>query len=390
MKTGPRCSGCALEHLPGPVGADGEGSRGVLLVGEAPGENEAREGRPFIGAAGWQLESLLRRIGAERDWFRITNAVQCRPRKNLLVGQPFETDTLLRCQPLIEREVASFRPRAILAVGGIPLKQVTGASGITRYRGFVLDARWQDANGRPIPTIATFHPSFLLPRRGEQSTSKLTGIVLFDIRRVLAIAEQGFTRATTTYALDPLPQRAEQIANEMLARLEAGISRFLAFDIETESTGRIAEEDRMLEGAMTILRISFSDRPRTAMTVPFTAPWMGVIRRLLESPFAKVGWNSRKFDVPILAGAGITVSGQVHDAMNAWHVLKPSLPKGLEFVSSIFADHLQPWKHKSAEEPEWYSAVDADATICCMEGIEGGLRSIPLPELPLEGGGVGE
>ena len=61
--------------------------------------------------------------------------------------------------------------------------------------------------------------------------------------------------------------------------------------------------------------------------------------------------------------AGVEVNGDLHDGMNAFHVWLPNLPKGLEFVTSLCSDHIQPWKHLSMVEPALYSCIDSDAAL---------------------------
>jgi uracil-DNA glycosylase family 4 len=320
-----------------------------------------------VGASGRELDALLYRAGLAREPFRVHNVLSCRPPGNWLVGAKWEGPAIRHCEPNLDETIAEMRPKVILALGNTPLRRLTGKTGIQRHRGWIFSGPFGSW------VVPTFHPSYLLPRRGQTSSSKFTGVVVRDIKLALQIAQQGFTREEVTYLEDPEPERAERWAEEALA---AG-SAYLAFDIETPYKQDEAEEDlddpRFLAG-QTILRISFAWRSRRAMTIPFTAPYRPVIDRLMGSPLAKVGWNSTAFDIPILKGNGVPVGGETHDAMWAWKVLQPALPRGLEFAASFFCPHLEPWKHESANRPTWYSAVDADATITTMLGLEAELR----------------
>lgn len=292
----PSCGGCPLERSGPFVPGEGSGASGMLLLGEAPGEQEVKLARPFVGPAGAQLDHLLRLAGLERPSLRLTNAVHSRPPKNELSGTAYEAEVIARCGGFLDHEVSVFRPRVIVALGNIPLKAARARHedpvSITRARGFILDSRWMDpATGRPIPLVPTFHPSFLLPRRGEQSSSKWTGAVVLDLRKAARIAREGWERKPVSYLLDPPPAVASAFASEVEAAFATGRASALAFDIETVASGKLSEEERLILEDQVITRISFAAEPRRAITLPWQAPWMGVIERLLRSGVPKVGWN---------------------------------------------------------------------------------------------------
>lgn len=116
--------------------AFGEGciSSGVLLIGEAPGAEETRQGRPFVGRAGKQLDALFASFGISRDSAYITNVVKYRPvvrsersTKNR-TPNPIEVEDAL---VLLKREIVLIRPRVILTLGNTPLKAVFRLCGET-------------------------------------------------------------------------------------------------------------------------------------------------------------------------------------------------------------------------------------------------------------------
>ena len=376
----PSCGGCPLERSGPFVPGEGSGASGMLLLGEAPGEQEVKLARPFVGPAGAQLDHLLRLAGLERPSLRLTNAVHSRPPKNELSGTAYEAEVIARCGGFLDHEISVFRPRVIVALGNIPLKAARARHedpvSITRARGFILDSRWMDpATGRPIPLVPTFHPSFLLPRRGEQSSSKWTGAVVLDLRKAARIAREGWERKPVSYLLDPPPAVASAFASEVEAAFATGRASVLAFDIETVASGKLSEEERLILEDQVITRISFAAEPRRAITLPWQAPWMGVIERLLRSAVPKVGWNNHKFDVPVLERHGVSPLGEIFDGMLAWKVLQPSLPAGLEPTSSFYCDWLRPWKHESGSAPQRYSCMDADATVTNWIGIRRDLEA---------------
>ena len=345
---------------------DGDGSSGVLIVGEALGEAEARRGEFFVGIAGWQLNILLKRAGLARETCTVENIVHCRPPQNRLVGASYERTAIQRCQHFLDDTIERVQPKVILTLGNLPMRVIAGRSGIARNRGFITS----DMNG--IPVVPTYHPSFLLPRRGSKSSSKWTGPVVFDIRKAKELAENGMTQIKTNYVLNPTPERADQFAQEFLD----SDAEWLSWDIETPYKIE-AEDETKLEQLIdtTIIRISFSFKPGYAITMLWRPDFMPAITKLLESGRKQIGWNIKAFDIPQVQSVGVYPKGDIHDGMNAWHVLQPYLPRGLEFVSSFFCNHLHPWKHLSKDQPEYYSCVDADAALVNMLGIMDAMKA---------------
>jgi uracil-DNA glycosylase family 4 len=136
----------------------GEGSRhaDLMVVGEAPGADEDRTGRPFVGRAGKLLNLLLGAIGHEREAVYICNVLKCRPPGN---RNP-EPEEVEACSPYLLRQVELIRPRALLACGTFAAQTLLGVTTpIGRLRGAVHKFRG-------IPLVATYHPAALLRNRG--------------------------------------------------------------------------------------------------------------------------------------------------------------------------------------------------------------------------------
>lgn len=146
--------GCPLKAgATNTVIADGTFGADLLLLGEAPGADEDRLGRPFVGRAGQLLDRMLAAIGRDRsrDAY-IANILFWRPPANRK-PDPVETAT---CKPFVERLIKLARPKVILLLGGTPAATLLGTSeGITRLRG-----RWHAVDG--IPAMPTLHPAYLL------------------------------------------------------------------------------------------------------------------------------------------------------------------------------------------------------------------------------------
>jgi uracil-DNA glycosylase len=138
------------------VFADGNPEARVMFVGEAPGKDEDREGRPFVGRAGQLLDRMLTAIGMDRTSVYIANIVPWRPPGN---RTPTPQESQL-CMPFIQRQIELVNPDVLVLLGGSSAAALTGSrDGILKLRG-----RWMeyDTGTRKIKALATLHPAYLL------------------------------------------------------------------------------------------------------------------------------------------------------------------------------------------------------------------------------------
>jgi DNA polymerase len=135
----------------------------LLVIGEAPGADEDRQGEPFVGRAGQLLNAMLRAIGLPRSEVYIANILKCRPPGNR-DPQPEEAGL---CTPYLSRQIALVNPRAILAVGRISAQWLLQTdSPIGRLRGRVFQ---YGASGTPL--VVTYHPAYLLRSPLQKATA---------------------------------------------------------------------------------------------------------------------------------------------------------------------------------------------------------------------------
>jgi DNA polymerase len=140
------------------VFADGNPKAEIMLVGEAPGADEDRQGLPFVGVSGQLLDRMMAAIGYDRTTFYITNVCFWRPPGN---RKPTEAE-LAAQQPFVLRHIELVRPKVLVLVGGSSAQMLLGTTdGITRLRGKWFDYR-SDGLEQPIPALPIFHPAYLL------------------------------------------------------------------------------------------------------------------------------------------------------------------------------------------------------------------------------------
>lgn len=147
------CRRCALANNrrrlvfgQGPPGAR------LMVIGEAPGQQEDAQGLPFVGPAGQLLDRMLAAVGIKRAQAYITNIVKCHPPKN----QDPRPEEVAACRPFLLAQVQALRPALILALGRPAAQALTGSDApISALRGHLSSLEG-------VPLLPTFHPAFLL------------------------------------------------------------------------------------------------------------------------------------------------------------------------------------------------------------------------------------
>jgi len=151
--------GCTLKYTAmNLVFSDGNPNSRIMLIGEAPGEDEDRQGKPFVGASGRLLDRMLAGIGLDRTNTYITNILPWRPPGN---RSPTQNEITV-CLPFVHRHIEIIQPQVLIFLGGTAAKTMLNTnSGITRLRG-----RWHQYQcatlEKPIAALPLFHPAYLL------------------------------------------------------------------------------------------------------------------------------------------------------------------------------------------------------------------------------------
>ncbi|CAJ2909153.1 uracil-DNA glycosylase [Burkholderia pseudomallei] len=148
------CARCRLcEKRTNTVFGVGDEHADWMLVGEAPGENEDKQGEPFVGQAGKLLDNMLRALALKRgENVYIANVIKCRPPGN---RNP-EPDEVARCEPYLQRQVALVKPKLIVALGRF------AAQTLLKTDGSIASMRGRVHQYEGVPVIVTYHPAYLL------------------------------------------------------------------------------------------------------------------------------------------------------------------------------------------------------------------------------------
>ena len=163
------------------VYGEGDPCAKLMCVGEGPGEQEDRLGRPFVGRSGHLLERMLAAIGLSREDVYIANTVKCRPTLDAghrLANRAPTPDEMKNCRHYLDEQIAVIRPRVILALGAPAAKTFMGERfSITKQRG-----QWFDGP-LGVPVTATFHPAYILRLTGGAMT-EVKRLVFADLKNV--------------------------------------------------------------------------------------------------------------------------------------------------------------------------------------------------------------
>jgi DNA polymerase len=335
-----------------------------MIIGEAPGEQEAKLGIPFVGAAGNLLNQLLREAGLETGGVYKTNVFHTRPLRNRLEsiflpqsewkekfgasnvspGAPYRIENKIHLLPppflpeleRLQQEIDKCQPNVILALGNTALWSLTGRQNISSLRGTVL---LSTTLSTPRKLLPTFHPAAVL-RQWD-----LRSIVVADLIKAKRQAEfPELRRPSRLVTLSPSLVDLEIFLRETLPTAEA-----LATDVETRN-GQITE-------------IGFAPSPNQALVVPFIkgysshywetaateATALAYVKAILQSPVPKIFQNGL-YDIQyIWRNWGFAPRACEHDTMLKHHSLFPEVQKGLGFLGSLYTDE-PAWKFMRARK----------------------------------------
>jgi DNA polymerase len=177
------CRGCHLyEHATQTVFGEGPRSARIMLVGEMPGDREDREGHPFVGPAGRELDRALEAAGIARKELYLTNVVKhfsFEERGKRRIHQTPRKGEVDACMPWLDTEIKLIRPRGLVTLGATAAKALLGSSfRLTQHRGELLESELA-----PV-VAATIHPSAIVRDRDPESREAERNALATDLRTV--------------------------------------------------------------------------------------------------------------------------------------------------------------------------------------------------------------
>lgn len=388
------CVGCPLYTAPtgktvGYVPASGTGDNGVLVIMEAAGEEEEQKGIPSTGRAGYFLWQNLKRVGIERDGFRIHNVLSCRPPDNKLIGMWYANGSIAHCTPNLDRTIADHKAHCA-SLGRTPVILVLGPVALDRVMGDELTEPQKKLDYIAYPlwnnryscfVLAADHPSYLM--RGK---TELLPVLQFVFQRALEIAAHGLRlddpKIGSEYVLDPTYDQFLAWVEEFERYYKENPDLILSYDIETpHKKGHDEETLDKDEDDYTILQCSFAYRPGFASSAKWAAEFRPLYARLFSSTCKKVGWNNQAYDDPRIM-AQLPINGDRYDGMQMWHVLNSALPKGLGFVTPFYVPTTSLWKYLGSSavglNGAFYNAKDSDMALRNVLGIKEQLQRSDL------------
>lgn len=381
------CSGCPLYGTGrGFSTAEGPGSIKVLLVGEALDESAAIEGLPFrpFSQAGSILQRTINDLGYRRDEFAITTLVRCRPPYDQLEGTQHELDAIARCSTYLNEVIAQFQPRVIVALGGLPLKALTGLSGkkrgVNTLRGYVLRELHHG-----LPLIPTYAPGFIA--RGQKN---FLGVIARDIQKAVKISRGELIEGRDFY-LNPQKEYPNDYTlnatvpqvNQALRYLRSHRDLPFGYDLETAESVKTEDEDEIEFQETRITQFQISWAKGHAMVMPAESysreTFYEIMREFLKLPNPKLDFNGWGYDVPLLKKHGID-PGPTIDLLPMFRHWQPDCPGtshagGLQYSASFF-NFPFPWKHLAGDDLPFYGAADVDS----LHWIYNPLKSIMQKE----------
>lgn len=344
----PRCGQCGLyRHCRSPkMKFTGDGRRGILVVAEAPGAEEDKQGTQLVGPVGQFLrrELELLDVDLDRDCWKM-NAINCRPAKN---RKPTDAE-IEHCRPLILNAIDRLKPRTIILFGAAAVRSVIGWTW-RRDPGVIGKwAGWRIPDQRINAWICpTWHPSHLLRQEDEDQIHYK--ILLIWFRRHLAAAVGLNHRPWKTrpdWAADVNIEmdanRAAAILSGMVQYCESRPGRMLAVDYETNMLKPDAPDARIVSCAVAC---GDSGGPTASVSYPWVGAAIDATGRLLRSDVPKIIAN-KGFEIRwTLREFGHGVRNVVWDTMHDAHMLdnRPGTT-GVKFQAYVLLGQA-PWDER--------------------------------------------
>jgi uracil-DNA glycosylase family 4 len=354
----------------------------ITFCGESPGRNEVLERQGFTGGSGNILWRMCGQAGIRSDEVNRTNVAKRRPSSDDFgafyhdpARRTLPTEELIFWQALLAKELEKHRPNVLVAVGEEALKAATGLSGISKYRGSIL----QSTVVKGLKVIPILHPAWIMRMNWEYYY-----IGIRDLKRVAEEAakpEQCVRETDAEFKIRPTLSDAMGFMHYTYCNPEH------EWNIDVETRG----------DTITCFALSVESRPDKAICVPIqttTGPywsveeevaiWLSLARVFNRNP--RCMNQNLLYDLDyFLDPYRIEPSGLSFDPMSAMKFLYPEFDKGLAFTTSLYTripyykDDGKTWKKKVPDEKVWaYNCTDVWATPKVAKGIRKDLTEAGL------------
>lgn len=356
--------------MPIQVRPDGPIPARIMIVGEAPGADEERQGIPFVGASGQELNRMLHEAGISRSECFVTNVVRQRPFNNditefIAESKKARTPAHVQvrdkwCLPpvqeglqLLAQEIAAVNPNIIIPVGNLPMWALTGKWGITKWRGSML---YGDGAFHGIKVLPTFHPAAVLRQWDWRA------ITVNDLRRAAAFRDgSDYPKPDWRFIIRPGFDLACEILRSLLARLDSGLELRLSFDIETRAGHTACAGISWSRTEAICLPLMCVENPEGYWSAEEEAIIVYYLYRVLTHRLARVVGQNIIYDSQYTYLWWHFVPNVAQDTMISQHAIFSTMPKNLGFIASMYCPYYVYWKDegknwdpKMGEDSLWY------------------------------------
>lgn len=328
----------------------------ILICGEAPGADEEREGTPFVGVSGQELNRMLSEAGIMRSECFVTNICRIRPPNNDIgafvalkkkdissAHLPLRDKMVMPCvmegYKMLLSEIDIVKPNVIITLGNLSMWALTGKWGISKQRGSLL--LHEESKTKVIPTL---HPAFILRQWSDRV------LVVSDIRRAKTHStSREYKFPEYNFIIRPSFEKAVSTLEWLIAEVEAKRIEWIDFDLETKNSH--------------IDCAGFSWSRIDAICIPFMSAlnkegyWsqeeeaaiVYLIYRLLTHHLVKIRGQNLLYDSQYSFRHWHFTPRVKQDIMLSHHVCFAGLKKALDFQASLYCEHFIQWKpEKSA------------------------------------------
>jgi uracil-DNA glycosylase family 4 len=339
----------------GPPGA------AIMLVGEAPGEQEAATGKPFVGNAGRVLSELLNLAGLSKPECLIANIARERPPGNKIAffyedkKKTMPKSILKEWIGELTEEIKFYRPNIIVALGDTASYHLTGEKGITAARGYIYDCALVPG----VKVLATYHP------QKTDYEYKLRWPTVMDLRKAKA------NSSTPDFPVDKRVLNSSPSRREFMDFLHYLLYDHedpITLDIETTQPGTHIDILGIAESPIHGMSFRFLSNRKPTMSFDKELEMWKLLAKVLSEK--QVIMHNACYDMAVLwHHYNIYCAHMFADTMVAAHVAWPEVPRSLGFMASICLN-VPPWKGTSESMPMLYNCADAVNTYGVWKVIE--------------------